>query len=152
MKYAALLVSLLTMFANTSICSATDINDPFANLKRFENKNPYEVLQDKSLRRLIKQITKKHFIDLENYLNVSSGVKVDSDGALDGDGCMPHVCSINEAKIYITRAGEIYIAILKNADKLMYFTNDKNNLYTIVSPIKEYVENFPNVTILYMSK
>jgi hypothetical protein len=100
----------------------------------------------------IKRLVGKYFELLNLNLSVSTGSVVNGAGALEADGCAPHVCTIEEAKIYIEGSGEIYIAILHDGDKIMYFTNNQTYNTKLIAPIKNFANSFPNTKVIFMNK
>jgi hypothetical protein len=130
---------------------ATDLK-PFRHLNSYGGKFPWDVLNDKVLRASIKRLVGIHFERLESNLQVSDGVTINTAGALETEGCRPHDCKNEAAKIYIGQNGRIFVALLTDRDRLMYFTNDKYNTERIIDPIKRFVDQTPEARVVLMNR
>jgi len=156
MKNQVLLaVVLLASAASTSWTAERQgaaATDPFANLQRFEGNPPkLWLLDDKALRPAIEKVAGEYIGVLDVNLNTSSGVQI-TDGVLAIEGCFPHSCGTDGAMLVIDNAGRIYIAILTDGKKIMYFTNDTARTRKPIEAIQAFADHNPGAKMTFMSK
>jgi hypothetical protein len=147
------LAAITLVHPNSAIAQARR-QQPFAHINKYGGEPPTGVLEDKALRPALKKLLGKHFAQLERNLTTSEGATINSAGALEADGCERSVCTIEEAKIYIEKNGRMFVAILTEGTRILYFTNDKNEYMKgkMIDPIQRFADRFPSATVSYMQQ
>lgn len=123
----------------STVTPSTGALQPFPHINKYVGSNPDAVLKDKTIQSALKKLLGKRFKDLDLYMSVSNGVAFNSAGALEMEGCMPHNCMGNAAKIYIQKTGEIYAGILDDS-KVIFFTNDSHYKKQPIQPILDFAK------------
>lgn len=123
----------------------------FAHIDFYDDAPPTDLLTDKTIGAKTREVTGDKFSLLEASLSTSSGNKIDKDGYLVANGCAPHVCSVAEARLVISKLGQIYVAIL-DADRILYFTNDRSRVDQPPESIRDFVRSRGGDKIYFMSR
>ncbi len=122
----------------------------FAHLNQFGGGSPDDVLRDKRIGTVLRGLLGKSFRRLQDNLAVSGGVSINTAGALEVDGCAPHICTIEDAMIYVERSGNAYV-ILHTGGKALYFTNNDAYRDKLIAPLEAFVKRFDAVELVYMN-
>ena len=122
----------------------------FAHLNQFGGGSPDDVLRDKRIGTVLRGLLGKSFRRLQDNLAVSGGVSINNAGALEVEGCAPHICTIEDAMIYIERSGNAYV-ILHTGGKALYFTNNDAYRDRLIAPLETFVKRFDAAEVVYMN-
>jgi uncharacterized protein len=125
-------------------------NRVFAHLNQFGGGSPDDVLRDKRIGTVLRGLLGKSFRRLQDNLAVSGGVSINTAGALEVEGCAPHICTIEDAFLYIERSGKVYV-ILHTGDKALYFTNNDAYRDRMIAPLETFVKRFDGAEVVYMN-
>ncbi|MCX7068331.1 MAG: hypothetical protein NTW85_11635 [Methylococcales bacterium] len=156
-EYGASLKKLISIERINEQISATNSNTTSGNLTSFDNLNkfgggsPEDIFKDKKIDSALKKLLGKNLNLLKQNIAVSEGITINNAGALESSGCAPHVCTIEDAKIYIERSGGIYVAIHTDS-KILYFTTEETSKTKPIDPINEFIKSYPDAKLIFMSK
>jgi hypothetical protein len=132
-------------------------NLPAGHLTHFDNLNKFgggyslDVFDDKKIHAALKKLLGKYLSQFKDNLSVSDGIAINTAGALETSGCAQHLCTIEDATLYMHASGEIYAAIHTDK-KVLYFTTDAEYKAKPIDPIVRFMKDFPEAQLVLMSK
>jgi len=122
----------------------------FPDLNTLGGRSPQDIFKHKRLNAALKKLVGKYYDLLQTNLSVSAGNSINTAGALETEGCAPHVCNSEDAKLYIEKSGGIYVAI-HTEDKILYFTTEAAHESDPIYPIAEFIKQFPDAKLMIIS-
>ena len=129
----------LTIIVSVSAMAQTTTKRPAlpGNLARYINEYPVELMKVASVKRRLKTLLGKRYSDFAISIQVQSPMTKVGDFLL-GRGCMPHVCTINEAAFVVDLKNKrIHAAIYEKDKTTKFFNEDKAST---PQPLLDWVE------------
>jgi hypothetical protein len=128
----------------------------FAHLAKYnEEKSPYDALmKDRAIQRAL---TKLMGPDYKKYKQTTKRIDISdplvgSDGVLRVYGALPHLYTISETALMVKPNGSIYVAVLEDGERVLYYTNDKSMAHTLPKEFTQWSSRFSNVPVVYKSQ
>ena len=119
----------------------------FHALGRYKGERWSKVFSDREVVPVLKLVLKGNYGKLESSLervNYPDSLSfVDSNGILTLEGGVPGLYTIMEAKLIVEPCGNLYVGILDEGERFLYFSNDRNytdKLHPIIDEWRSDVE------------
>ena len=164
------LVLPITSSAQTT--SSTPVSKSKCAKVKFHNLNRYKhawsrVFQDREVASSLKILLKKDYRKLVENIRRASYPEdslsfVDRNGVLTVRGFVPGLFTIMEGMLIVEPCGNMYVAILDDGDRFLYFSNDKEYVARLPPAIDEWrvsiekarstLEKKPELPVVFRSK
>ena len=151
-----LLVCLLS--SASSFAQPQGTGGGFAHLAKFNDEKYYPyydaLMQDRPIQRALKDLMGPDYKKFkETTVTIDIGAPlVGPDGTLRIYGGVPHAFTIAETALIVKPNGSIYVALLQDGKRVLYYTNDKAMARTLPKEFVEWSSRFSDRPVVYKSQ
>jgi len=129
----------------------------FAQLAKYNDEKYYPyydaLMKDRAIQGVLKRLMGA---DYKKYKQTTEQIEmgdplVGSDGVLRVYGAIPHLYTIAETALMVKPNGSIYVAVLENGERVLYYTNDNSSANTLPKEFTQWRSRFTNAPVVYKS-
>lgn len=127
----------------------------FTHLGKFNDKKYYPyydaLMQDKPIQSALKQLMGPDYRKFkENTARIEiSEPLTGPDGILRVYGAVDHAYTVAETALMVKPSGALYVAVLEEGKRILYFTNDKAMAKTLPAEFVKWSERFNHLPVIY---
>jgi len=130
----------------------------FAHLAKYNDEKYYPyvdaLMHDRAIQGALKKLMGSDYKKYEQntqQVDITDAL-VGSDGVLRAYGAVPHLYTISETALIIKPNGSIYVAVLEDGKRVLYYTNDKSMARTLPKEFTQWSSRFSNIPVVYKSR